>query len=174
VQPCSPYGASKLGAEIAVLEVHRRTGLPVIVARSFPHTGPGQDQRFVVPAFAARLKIARRLRAPGVRVGNLTPIREFLHVDDVVEAYVRLLADGRPGEVYNVASGHGIALSELFDRLCDAVGYRPLPESHPSLMRAADIPYLVGDNAKVRAATGWAPRITLERTLAEVVDAQAD
>ncbi|MBI4419503.1 MAG: GDP-mannose 4,6-dehydratase [Gemmatimonadetes bacterium] len=172
--PCSPYGASKLGAEIAGLEVHRRTGLPVVVARSFPHTGAGQDQRFVVPAFAGRLKMARRLSAPAVRVGNLAPVREFLHVNDVIEAYCRLLDQGRAGEIYNVASGHAIGLEVLYYQLCDVVGYRPVPEAHPALMRAADIPYLVGDGAKLRADTGWEPVIPLKQTLREVVDAQAD
>ena len=174
VAPCSPYGASKLGAEIAALEVHRRVGLKVIVARPFPHIGPGQDERYVVPAFAGRIRVAKRISAPAVRVGNLTSVREFLHVDDVVDAYCRLLAGGRPGEVYNVASGRGITLEEVFYRLCDLIGYRPLPEAHPALMRTADIPHLVGDGGKLRAATGWEPRTPLEQTLREVVDAQAD
>src|SRR4030095_4553591 len=71
--PCSPYAASKLGAEGAALEVHRRTGLRVIIARAFPHTGPGQSQRYVVPAFAHRTRGARRLKAPAVQTGNLEP-----------------------------------------------------------------------------------------------------
>lgn len=172
--PCSPYAASKLAAEIAALEIYRRAGLRVVVARAFAHTGAGQDQRFVVPAFAARLRLAKKVSAPAVRVGNLTHVREFLHVDDVVNAYVLLLSRGRPGEIYNVASGRAVTLEELFYLLCDLVGHRAVPEADPSLMRTADIPYLVGDAAKLRAATGWAPRKTLEQTLTEVVRAQTD
>ena len=174
VAPCSAYAASKLAAEIAALEVFRRAKLPVIVARPFPHTGPGQDERFVVPAFVARLRLAQEASAPAVRVGNLEPVREFMHVDDVVEAYTLLLARGRPGEVYNVASGQGISLEDLFHRLCALVGHRAIPEAHPSLIRPSEIPFLVGDSAKLRAATGWAPRWSLEQTLAEVVNAQAN
>jgi GDP-4-dehydro-6-deoxy-D-mannose reductase len=172
--PCSPYGASKLAAEIAALEVHRRVGLKVIIARPFPHIGPGQTEHYVVPAFVARIQEAKRISARAVRVGNLTPVREFLHVDDVVEAYCRLVGAGRPGEVYNVASGRAITLEEVFHQLCELIEYHPLPEIDPGLVRTADIPYLVGDGGKLRAATGWAPRLTLEQTLREIVDAKAD
>lgn len=172
--PCSPYAATKFAAEVAALEVWRRAGLPTVVARSFAHTGAGQDGRFAIPALAARLRAAKKAGAPAVRVGNLSPVREFMHVDDVVEAYLLLVARGQPGEVYNVASGRAISLEDVFFRLADLVGHRAIPEPDGSLMRAADIPYLVGDGAKLRAATGWRPMKTLEETLAEVVNAQAD
>jgi GDP-4-dehydro-6-deoxy-D-mannose reductase len=144
------------------------------VARSFPHTGPGQDERYVVPALARRIRRAKQLATPVVPVGNLAVTREILHVDDVVDAYVRLLKRGESGQAYNVASGRAVTLSDVFDQLCEIVGYRPLPESQPSLMRSGDIPYLVGDAAKLRGATGWQPLHQLEETLQEVVDAQAD
>lgn len=172
--PVSSYAASKLAAEIAALEVHRRTGLRVVITRAFAHTGRGQDARFVVPALARRLLVARRATAPVIKVGNLEPVREFMHVGDVVEAYCRLLERGTPGEVYNVASGEGISLSELLERLMEIVGHRVIPEADPGLVRPADIPYLVGDATKLRASTGWAPRVGLEELLREVVDAQAD
>ena len=115
-----------------------------------------------------------RASAPAVRVGNLSVIRDLMHVDDVIDAYSRLLTRGVSGEVYNVASGRGVALEELFYMLCQLVGYRTLPEPDPSLMRVGDLPYLVGDASKLRDATGWNPLRTLEQTLQEVVDAQAD
>lgn len=172
--PCSPYAASKVAAETAGLEAWRRAGLRVIVARPFAHTGPGQDARFVVPAFAQRLRFAQRIGAPVVKVGNLEPVREFLHVQDVVDAYARLLTKGQPGETYNVASGEGLSLEDLLFRMAGLIGVRPIPEADPDLMRPADIPHLVGDGAKLRHATGWAPRFTLDQTLKDVLDAQAD
>ena len=174
VAPSSPYAASKVGEEIAALEAWRRTGLRVVVARAFAHTGPGQDARFVVPAFAERLRFAKRVGAPVVKVGNLEPVREFLHVRDVVDAYARLVVKGQPGETYNVASGEGISLEDLFYRLADLIGVRPIPEADPDLVRAGDILHLVGDAAKLRAATGWSARHSLDATLREVLDAQAD
>jgi GDP-4-dehydro-6-deoxy-D-mannose reductase len=174
VAPCSPYAASKLGGEVAALETWRRAGLRVVVARAFPHTGPGQDTRFVAPAFAHRLRLARKSGAPVIKVGNLDAVREFLHVDDVVDAYVRLLGQGAPGEVYNVASGEGISLGTLLERLAALIGVEPVAEVDHGLVRAADIPCLVGDALKLRSATGWAPRHTLDETLKDLVDAQAD
>lgn len=174
VAPRSPYAASKAGAELAALEAWRRTGLRVVVARAFAHTGPGQDARFVVPAFAERLRFAKRIGAPVVKVGNLEPVREFLHVRDVVDAYARLLARGVAGETYNVASGDGISLAQLFDRLAALIGVHPIPEADPDLIRSGDIFHLVGDAGKLAAATGWAPRYSLDDTLRDVLDAQAD
>lgn len=174
VAPCSPYAASKAGAELAALEVWRRVALKVVVARAFAHTGPGQDPRFVVPAFVERLRVAKRIHAPVVKVGNLEPVREFLHVADVVDAYARLLTKGQAGEIYNVASGLAISLEALYYRLAALVGVRAIPETDPDLMRGADIPHLVGDATKLRTATGWTPRYSLDDTLRDVLDAQAD
>jgi len=174
VAPCSPYASSKLGEEVAALEGWRRAAVRVVIARAFAHTGPGQDTRFVVPAFAQRLKFAKRARAPVVKVGNLEPVREFSHVEDVVDAYARLLVKGEPGEVYNVASGEGVSLEDVFFRMAGQLGMRPVIEADPDLMRPADIPYLVGDSAKLRHQTGWAPRHSLDDTLQQVLDAQAD
>lgn len=173
VQPRSPYAASKAGAELASRETAARTGLRVIVARAFPHTGPGQDERFVVPAFARRLALAKRLRSRVVKVGNLDVTRDILDVRDVAAAYVGLLAGGAGGETYNVASGQGITLSDLFDRIAAIVGISPIPEADPELVRPADLPYLVGDPGKLRSATGWTPRHDLDLTLRDLVDAQA-
>ena len=172
-EPCSPYAASKLAAETAALEAHRRTGLEVIVTRAFAHTGKGQDTRFVVPAFARRLLEAKKNGAKSVRVGNLTPVREFMHVSDVVSAYVALLQQGEPGEVYNIASGRAVKLSDIFAMLATIVQHPAQPETDPELVRPADIQYLVGDGTKLRQRTGWEPKVSLEQTLAEVVDAQA-
>ncbi len=173
-EPCSPYAASKLGAEIAARDVGRRTGLRVIVARAFPHTGPGQDARFVVPALAGRILAARRIRAPAIKTGNLAPVRDLLDVRDVAEAYVALLTRGTPGETYNVASGAGVALSEVLERLMRIAAWPVITEYDPGLGRQADLAHLVGDPGRLRAATGWAPRISLDQTLNDVLDAEAD
>ena len=171
--PCSPYAASKLAAEVAAFEVARRRGLRVVVARPFPHTGAGQDDRFVVPAFARRLRDASRAGAREVPVGNLTPVRDILHVEDVVDAYVLLLSRGRPGTVYNVASGEGISIEMVFRKLADLMSVAVKPRPDPALVREADIPHLVGDAGRLRQETGWVPRRTLDEALGEVVRAEA-
>jgi len=172
VRPRSPYAASKVGAELAAMETSERTGLRVVVARPFPHTGPGQDPRFVAPALASRLLVARRAGSRVVKVGNLDATRDLLDVRDVVAAYVLLLGAGRFGETYNIASGTGVVLRDLFHRLAAIVGVDAIPEADAALMRPADLPVLVGDASKLRAA-GWAPAYTLDTTLRDLVDAQA-
>lgn len=172
--PVSPYAASKLGGEIAAWEVARRTGLPVMVARPFPHTGPGQSDKYVVPALALRIRTARRIGAPAINTGNLDPVRDMLDVRDVARAYRLLLEAGRTGETYNVASGQGILLADIVDRLMAAIGCRVLTEADPGLTRAHDIRFLIGDAGKLSRDTGWRPTIPFEQTLKDLVDAQAD
>lgn len=172
--PVSPYAASKAGAEVSAGEVGRRTGLRIIVARPFQHTGPGQHDRYVVPAFARRLRQARADGATEVPVGNLAPVRDISDVRDVVAAYAALLERGVPGQTYNVCRGDGVSLDALFRKLSALVGVRAEPVPDPALARPADIAHLVGDNSRLRAATGWSPSISLDQTLKDVVDAQAD
>jgi GDP-4-dehydro-6-deoxy-D-mannose reductase len=172
-RPQSSYAASKLGAEIAALEAWRRAGLRAIIARPFTHTGPGQRPPYVVPSFVERLLTAKAGSNRRIPTGNLEPVRDLLDVRDVVEAYLGLLVSGKPGETYNVASGEGISLRELFRRVAALIGVDAEPVSDPALVRLDDIPYLVGDAAKLRQATGWSPTIRLEQTLRDMVDAQA-
>jgi GDP-4-dehydro-6-deoxy-D-mannose reductase len=172
--PLSPYAASKVGAEAASLTEWRRSGLRVVIARPFPHTGAGQSVQYVAPALAQRLREARRLGAATIRTGNLDPVRDLLDVGDVVEAYCALLSGGVPGEAYNIARGEGLSVAELFERLAQLIGVRARPEPDPALRRTGDIPHLVGDSTKLRRATGWAPSISLDETLRRLVDAEAD
>ena len=174
VLPASPYAASKLGAELATEEVARRTGLRAVVARAFPHTGPGQSDRYVIPAMALRLRTAKRIGAPVINVGNLAPVRDLLDVRDVVRAYRMLLERGVPGAVYNVASGRGYSLESLVERLMSLVGHRVILESDSGLARPNDILNLVGDPSRLIRDTGWQPTIPLDQTLEDLLDAQAD
>lgn len=171
VRPQSPYAASKAGAELAALETGRRTGLRVAIVRAFPHTGPGQSDRYVIPALLQRIRTARDRGAPAVKTGNLDPVRDYLDVRDVVTAYRLLLVTAEPGGIYNVASGVGRSLREIFDRLCRLLGARVVPECDASLTRAGDLPRLVGDASRLRALTGWAPGLAFDQTLRDMADA---
>ena len=97
-------------------------------------------------------------------------MRDFTDVRDVVRAYWMLLDQGVPGEVYNVCSGRGVSLGELLERLIALSGLRVDVRRDASRLRSADAPALVGDPARLRAATGWEPTIPLERTLGDLLD----
>jgi GDP-4-dehydro-6-deoxy-D-mannose reductase len=172
--PMSAYAASKVGAEVAALQEWRRTGLRVVIARPSPHTGRGQNERALVPRYARRVLTARRMRAPAIATGLLDGVRDFMHVADVVEAYARLLTAGVPGEVYNVSSGEPVRLEDVVLRLCALAGWKPILEMDAADVRPDAVPHLVGDSTKLRSATGWTPRRTLDETLQDVLDAQAD
>jgi GDP-4-dehydro-6-deoxy-D-mannose reductase len=170
VRPVSPYGASKAAASLLALQAHLGQGLHTVRVRPFNHTGPGQPPRFLVPALAHRIAAAERAGDEELRVGSLDPVRDLNDVRDVVRAYRLLAEHGRAGEDYNVCTGHGVSVRDVAERLV-AMAARPLQlVVDPELVRPVDIPVLVGDSAKLREATGWAPEISLEQTLADTLE----
>jgi GDP-4-dehydro-6-deoxy-D-mannose reductase len=172
LRPCNPYASSKAAAEMAALQAGS-AGLEVVVARSFNHTGPGQDVRFALPSFARQVAAIRAGEAePLLRVGNLSARRDLLDVRDVVRAYVRLVEAGQPGGVYNVCSGQARSMAEAVDELVDLSGTRARVEVDPARVRPVDVPLLLGDNARLRAL-GWAPAIPFRQTLGDLLEWEA-
>ena len=169
LRPVSPYAASKVAAEFLGLQAFLGHGLPVIRARAFNHIGPGQHPSFVVPAFARRIEEARARGDRVLPVGNLTPRRDFTDVRDVVRAYRLLVERGVPGEAYNVCSGRAVSIEEIARRMLDLAGADLELVPDPELVRPVDVPVLLGDPAKLRAATGWDQEVGIERSLAEVL-----
>ena len=172
VAPVSAYAASKVGAEVVAAQEARRAGLRIVVVRPSPHSGRGQNEMGFIPRYAGRVLMARKIRAPAIPTGLLDGVRDFMHVADVVDAYARLLAGGQAGEVYNVSSGEGVVLKDVVLRLCVLAGWQPILEVDSADIRPDTVPHLVGDGAKLRAATGWSPRHRLDEVLQDVLDAQ--
>ena len=170
-RPATPYAASKAAAEAIVVASVRTYGLWAIVTRAFNHIGPGQSESFVVAKFARRLAEIAAGGAPLFPVGNLTAERDFLDVRDVVRAYVDLAERGVSGEIYNVCSGVATKIADVLRQLVMAARVGVEIREDPALMRAADVPIFYGDRAKLVAATGWAPRYALARSLRDVYDA---
>jgi GDP-4-dehydro-6-deoxy-D-mannose reductase len=169
LHPVSPYGVSKAAAEAVALEAFAREGVPAVCVRAFNHTGPGQSSRFLVPGLAARVAQAERSGARSIAIGNVDPVRDLSDVRDVVRAYRLLAEHGVPGEVYNVCSGRGRRVGEVAAALV-ALAERPVQlEVDTDLVRAVDVPVLVGDPTKLVAATGWTRLIELDQTLADVL-----
>jgi GDP-4-dehydro-6-deoxy-D-mannose reductase len=170
LRPHSPYGASKASADLIALQTFLGHGLGVIRARPFNHVGPGQSDRFVASALASRIARNEVDGGDEVPVGDLTPRRDFTDVRDVVRAYRLLAEKGEPGEAYNICSGRDVAVQELADRLV-ALADRPMAlVPDPELLRPVDTPVLRGDPTRLQAATGWSPEITIDQTLADVLD----
>lgn len=170
-----PYGRSKLAQERAALEVGAARQVPVVVTRSFNHTGPGQRPEFVAPALAGRLLAARATGERTIRVGNLDVRRDIGDVRDVVRAY-RLLLEGlvagsvSAATVVNVATGRAATIREVLGMLAEAIGIAVEPQVDPDLVRPDDPPLIVADVARIHALTGWTAEIPLRRTLGDLVE----
>jgi GDP-4-dehydro-6-deoxy-D-mannose reductase len=168
LRPRTPYARSKACADLLGAHYAAR-GLDVVRVRAFNHSGPGQSDVFVMASFARQAaEIAAGRRAPVFAVGNLDSVRDFLDVDDVVEAYLRLLDPKVPAGAYNVASGVGRRIGAVLDLLREAAGIEARIEIDPARLRPADVS--VGDAARLRAATGWAPRVPFEQSARRVLD----
>jgi GDP-4-dehydro-6-deoxy-D-mannose reductase len=169
VAPANPYSSSKVEAERVAHDAMRLRGQRVVIARPFNHLGPGQSSSFVVPALVTRLLDARERGEREIAVGDLSTRRDFSDVRDVVRAY-RLLAEfGLSGEVYNIASGHDVALSDIATQLVSQLAPGVALVVDASLLRPVDIPVSRGSYDKLHEATGWSPQISLHQTLEDVV-----
>jgi GDP-4-dehydro-6-deoxy-D-mannose reductase len=170
LRPTSPYAASKVAADALAQQAFLGHGLGVVRVRPFNHLGPGQSEQFVAPAIAARIARAERDGDDAIAVGNLSARRDITDVRDVVRAYRLLIEAGAAGEVYNVCTGEDLAVQTLADLLV-GLARRPMAlVPDPALLRPVDLPVLRGDASKLRTATGWAPRIPVEQTVADLLD----
>jgi GDP-4-dehydro-6-deoxy-D-mannose reductase len=169
LHPASPYARSKADAEALALAAHRDDGLGVVCVRAFNHTGPGQSTKFLVPGLASRIVAVERSAADEVAIGNLDPVRDFTDVRDVVRAYRLLALDGQAGAVYNVCSGTGVSVAEIAEALLTLAERRLRLVVDPDLVRATDVPILVGDPTKLIAATGWSRAVPLAQTVGDVM-----
>jgi GDP-4-dehydro-6-deoxy-D-mannose reductase len=170
LRPLTPYGASKVAAEYLALQAFLGERLPVIRVRAFNHTGPSQSDRFMIPGLARRIAAAERDRRKEIPIGSLEPVRDFTNVADVVVAYRLLIERGEPGEVYNVCSGVGHSVADVAEHLLGLARHTIELAPDPSLVRPVEVPRLVGDNHRLREATGWAPTISFEETLAAILE----
>ena len=171
LRPASPYAVSKVAQGALALLYGPAGGMRVVLTRTFHHTGPGRGEAFAESSFARQVaEIEAGLRPPVLKVGNLEAVRDFADVRDVVRAYWLLLEKGEAGAAYNVCSGTGRPVRHLLDVLLAASTARVEVRVDPDRLRPSDVPAQVGDPSRLRAATGWEPRIPLERTLRDLLD----
>jgi GDP-4-dehydro-6-deoxy-D-mannose reductase len=170
--PTDEYGASKAAADL-VLGVFAARGLKCVRFRPFNHTGPGQTDAFVVPAFAMQIaRIEAGLSPPVMRVGNLEPQRDFLDVRDVADAYVRAIQRSdnlEPGVILNVASGIPRRISDILQMLLAQTSIDITVETDPARARSQGLAIFVGDASRARRVLGWAPRYLFEDTVGNVL-----
>jgi len=167
----NPYAFTKICGEMLGWFYARIEKMDVVIARSFPHTGPGQSPSFVCSDWASQIaRIEKGLVEPLIKVGNCKVRRDFTDVRDIIRAYTLLMKNGRSGEVYNVCSGRAVLLREILDLLLSFSSEKIKTEVDWRKLRKADIPLLVGDNQKIKEATSWEPKIPLRKSLHDLLD----
>jgi GDP-4-dehydro-6-deoxy-D-mannose reductase len=171
LRPVSPYGASKAACDLLAYQYFQSYGVHVIRARAFNHAGPRQNTGFVVPDFASQIaRVEAGQLSPVLKVGDLSARRDVSDVRDVVRAYAALMARGKPGEAYNICSGKAYKIEHLLRVLLSLSRERIRVQSDKEKSRPAEIPLLLGDNLRLKKATGWKPKVPLEKTLKDALD----
>ena len=171
-QIVDPYGYSKAAGEMLCSFYEKIENIDIVIARPFPHTGPGQTGDFVCSDWARQVaQIERGDIAPILRVGNLDVRRDFCDVRDVVKAYILLLRKGRRCEPYNICSGKVIVLREVLAFLIrESAGNTSISvEVDAAKLRKTDVHSIIGSNRRISEETGWSPRIPIDQTLRDLL-----
>ena len=171
IAPLSPYAVARTSQEMLSKVYVDAYGMDIVMTRSFNHIGPRQDERFVVPSFINRiLKIKENGEKEGViETGNLSIVRDFVDVRDVVKAYYILLTRGKKGEIYNICSGKGISLQNVVNMIAAHIGVKVETVTNPEYIRPNDNMEIVGTAYKIESEFGWKREYSLEQTISDMV-----
>ncbi len=173
LRPNNPYSASKGAADLLGVQHFLAHGTDVVMARPFNHAGPRQSPTYVLGGLARQVAEVEAGRQDRVEVGNLEIVRDFLDARDVVRAY-RILASAESsrvsGEIFNVGRGAGTKLTDALEILRGLARREVTVHIDPARVRPVDQPLLVADPTKLKVATGWSPRYSIEMTLADMLE----
>lgn len=164
LQPQSPYSATKIGADMLTISFHRSFELPVAIVRPFNTYGPRQSTRAVIPSLLGQLYGD----AEQIRVGAVSPTRDFNYVDDTVSGFLAVATANRAiGEVINIGSGREISVGDLVELLFEVTGRRKelVVEDERLRPTGSEVHRLLCDNLRAQEWTGWKPQVSLEEGL---------
>lgn len=172
LNPVSPYAVARVAQEMLSRVYADGYGLDIVMTRSFNHFGPRQREVFAVSSFAKQMVESRKRGEKECRltVGDVSVVRDFLDVRDVVRAYHGLMEGGRKGEVYNICSGEGISLGDIIDKLASITGMPVVLNVDNRLLRPSDNRVIVGLREKIGKEIGWHPAIDVDDSLRAIVD----
>lgn len=169
LQGQSPYSASKIGADKIAESYYLSFNLPVAIIRPFNTYGPRQSARAVIPTIISQILAGQKY----IKLGSLTPVRDFNFVKDTVEAFIRIaISDRSVGELINVGSGKGITIGNLCQTIISLIGRDAEIVCDGERVRPgkSEIMELICANQKAETLTGWKPRYTLEDGLRETIE----
>lgn len=174
LEPLTPYGATKAACDIMLRQM-ANDGLKVTIFRPFNHTGPKQSSDYVIPAFAAQVaRIEAGQQEPIIQVGNLEAKRDFLHVSDVVDAYLSAVNQSARAidKTYNISTGNPVSISHILSGLLDLTSVDIKVQIDQERYAPNSVPIATGDYKRLHDDLGWAPTIDLQQILLEVLTYQ--
>jgi GDP-4-dehydro-6-deoxy-D-mannose reductase len=167
--PANPYAVARVSEEHLAQIYGKGYNLNICCTRSFNHIGPGQSDQFVVSSIAKQFAgIALKHEKPIIKIGAGSIIRDFVDIEDVIQAYNAILENGVSGEVYNVCSGRGHSIHDIVNTLSELTHIKVRVEQNTDLLRPIDNPVLIGSYKKLHKDTGWKPACTIEKSLEKI------
>ncbi len=167
-QPQSPYSASKIGADAIAQSFYNAFGLPVVIARPFNTYGPRQSARAIIPTIITQIANGAR----SIKVGDLSPTRDFNYVKDTCRGFLALArAEGIEGRDINIATGTEVSMADTLATIARLMGADVEYVVDPQRLRPSksEVFRLCGDNTLIKSLTPWRPAYTLEQGLAETI-----
>jgi UDP-glucose 4-epimerase len=156
--PMDIYGLSKLTGEHLCNEFHLQTGIPVVLCRFFNAFGPNETNPHLIPEIQNQILTGARK----IKLGNLTPKRDFIHTFDMAKAVEVLLSKVTSGiHVYNLGRGIEYSVTEIVDAFSAAIGEKIEIEVDPARVRKVERMHLLADVSKLKSL-GWEPKIGIE------------
>ena len=171
LNPVSPYAVARISQEYLSGVYVDGYGMDIVLTRSFNHIGPMQKSVFVVSSLAKQLVEIKKAgkNKGGIVTGDVSIVRDFTDVRDVVCAYYLLLKDGKKGNLYNVCSGIGLSIKDIIDMMAKQLNIEVDINIDNRLIRPADNKKIIGSNEKIKRELGWQNNIPLERSLKDII-----
>ena len=165
----SPYSATKIGADRLAESFYRSFELPVTIVRPFNTYGPRQSARAVIPTIISQLLAGKE----EIRLGSLTPTRDFNYVKDTANGFYEIARSDRTiGEEINIATGQEISIGDLAREIVDQINpnAKIVCETQRTRPEKSEVNRLLGSNEKIKRLTDWTPQYTFEQGLAETIE----
>lgn len=172
--PANIFAAAKAALELTAQPLVSTYGMQIILVRPFNHTGPRQRSVFVCSTFAHQVALCELGRQQVIRVGDLTPKRDFSDVRDIVRGYRLLAMHGKPGEAYNLASSKSVPVQFVLDTLLQMVRIKVHVEHDQARMRKTQVMDVRGSFDKIHECCGWKPEVPLEKSLRDLLNDHRD
>ena len=153
--PGDIYGVTKFAAEMLLRQHQQTTGQSCVITRFFNVYGENETNQHVIPVIVEQLKV----RTERIQLGKLDSRRDFIFVEDLVDALLRLMdMEGVQMEAFNIGSGTAYSIQQVVHICAELLGQKIVVDVVPGRLRKVDPPLLQARIAKLHEATGWQPR----------------